>query len=404
MPSYRLLVLTSHPIQYQAPMHRVLAASGKIDLTVLFCSKFGLNAYHDKGFGREVQWDIPLLQGYTSFFLKNWSWNPGLNGFWGLLNPDIIGWIAHGRCDAVLVHGWGRATNWIAMLTAVVTGTPLLVRGETNLLNPLSTTKQFFKRSILKALFARTAGFLSIGRHNAEFYRSYGVPENKIHLTPYAVDNQYWLSQADALLLRKSELKQSLGFDRKSPIVLFSGKLVAVKRPMDLLRAFEAVAESLNAGLVFLGDGELRADLEAYVRERSLKNVRFVGFKNQTEMPPYYSMADVFVLPSAFEPWGLVVNEALCFGLPVITSDKVGATGDLVQEGINGFIYPAGDVVALTARLQNLLLSAEDRRTSMGAASRKLVSHWSYREVVEGLLECLQRVSRLPRIRGEEFQ
>jgi glycosyltransferase involved in cell wall biosynthesis len=115
-------------------------------------------------------------------------------------------------------------------------------------------------------------------------------------------------------------------------------------------------------------------------------------------------MADVFVLPSAFEPWGLVVNEALCFGLPVITSDKVGATGDLVQEGINGFIYPAGDVVALTARLQNLLLSAEDRRTSMGAASRKLVSHWSYREVVEGLLECLQRVSRLPRIRGEEFQ
>ena len=193
-------------------MHRALAASGKIDLTVLFCSQSGLKSYHDKGFGQEVQWDIPLLGGYTSFFLKNWSWNPGLSGFWGLLNPGIIGCIARGRYDALLVHGWGRATNWIAMLTAMATGTPLLVRGETNLLNPLSSTKQFFKKNILKTLFARTAGFLSIGRHNAEFYRSYGVPENKIHLTPYAVDNRYWLSKADTLLGHKSELKQSLEF------------------------------------------------------------------------------------------------------------------------------------------------------------------------------------------------
>ena len=173
---------------------------------------------------------------------------------------------------------------------------------------------------------------------------------------------------------------------------------------MDLLRAFEAIPKSLNAGLIFLGDGELRRSLEAYAHERSLKNVRFVGFKNQTEMAPYYSMADVFVLPSGFEPWGLVVNEALCFGLPVITSDKVGATGDLVQEGVNGFVYPAGNVMALTAILQKLLLSAEDRRTAMGAASRKLVTHWSYREVVEGVLACLQRVSRLPRSGNEQFQ
>jgi glycosyltransferase involved in cell wall biosynthesis len=268
----------------------------------------------------------------------------------------------------------------------------LLVRGETNLLNPPSSTKQFFKKSVLKPLFARTAGFLSIGRHNAEFYRSYDVPKNKIHLTPYAVDNQYWLSQADALLSHKSDLKQSLGFDRKSPIVLFSGKLVPIKRPMDLLRAFETLAESLNAGLVFLGDGELRGDLEAYARERSLKNVRFVGFKNQTEMAPYYSMADVFVLPSSFEPWGLVVNEALCFGLPVIASDKVGAAGDLVQDGVNGFVYPAGDVVALAERLHDLLAKA-DRRSTMGIASRELIGHWGYPEVLVGILKSLDAVT-----------
>jgi glycosyltransferase involved in cell wall biosynthesis len=375
-------------------MHRALVASGRIDLTVLFCSEFGLKAYHDKGFGKKIQWDVPLLDGYSSFFLRNWSLNPGLNSFWGLLNPGVIGRIAEGRYDAVLVHGWGRATNWIAMLAAIATGTPLLIRGEANLLNPVSRTKQLLKEIILRPLFARAAGFLSIGRHNTEFYRNYGVPENKIHLTPYAVDNQYWLSQGEALVSKKSGLKQSLGFNHENPIVLFSGKLVAIKRPMDLLRAFEALPESLNAGLVFLGDGELRADLEAYARERSVKNTRFVGFKNQTEMAPYYSMADVFVLPSSYEPWGLVVNEALCFGLPVIASDKVGATGDLVQEGVNGFVYPAGDVPALTARLRELLSTSEDRRAAMRAASRRSVIRWSYEEVVRGVLDCLQRVSK----------
>jgi len=377
-------------------MHRALAASAKINLTVLFCSQSGLQAYHDKGFGREVRWDIPLLEGYTSFFLKNWSWNPGLTSFWGLLNPGVIGRIAQGRYDALLVHGWGRATNWIAMLTAIATGTPLLVRGETNLLNPPSSMRQFFRKSVLKPLFARTAGFLSIGQHNTEFYRSYDVPENKIHLTPYAVDNQYWLSQADALLSHKSDLKQSLGFDRNSPIVLFSGKLVPVKRPMDLLRAFETIAESLNSGLVFLGDGELRGDLEGYACKRSLKNVRFVGFRNQTEMAPYYSMADVFVLPSSFEPWGLVVNEALCFGLPVIASNKVGACGDLVQNGVNGFVYAAGDIVTLAERLQDLLADA-DRRTTMGIASRELITRWGYREVLDGVLKGLDAVAESTR-------
>jgi glycosyltransferase involved in cell wall biosynthesis len=140
-----------------------------------------------------------------------------------------------------------------------------------------------------------------------------------------------------------------------------------------------------------LGVGQLRGQLEAYARDRRLTNVKFVGFKNQTEIAPYFAMSDVFVLPSGFEPWGLVVNEALCFGLPVIASDKVGATGDLVQPGVNGFIYPAGDVAALTARLEELLLNPE-LRESAGKASEKLIKKWGIPEIVEGVLECFGRV------------
>jgi glycosyltransferase involved in cell wall biosynthesis len=391
MRPYRLLVLSSHPIQYQAPMHRALAAHPAIDLTVLFCSDWGVRPYRDQGFGRDVQWDIPLLGGYDSIFLRNRSWRRGLDSFWGALNPDVVRWIIRQRYDAVLVYGWARATNLLAITAALASNTALLLRGETNLLNFLPPVKKHLKAAVLKPLFAATSGFLTIGRHNSEFYRAFGVPAHKIHLTPYSVDNDYWFAQADQFSSRKAELKGNLGFEPETPVILFSGKLISSKRPLDVLRAVEQVSRKLRCGLVFLGDGHLRGQLEAYACDRMLTKVKFVGFKNQTEIAPYFAMSDVFVLPSGFEPWGLVVNEALCFGLPVIASDKVGATGDLVQPGLNGFIYPAGDVTALTARLEELLLNPALRQ-SAGQASRKLIQKWGIPQVVEGMLECLQRV------------
>jgi glycosyltransferase involved in cell wall biosynthesis len=372
-------------------MHRALAAHPAIDLTVLFCSEWGLRPYRDQGFGRDVQWDVPLLGGYRSTFLRNWSWRPGLDRFWGVLNPSVVQWIVTQRYDAVLVYGWARATNLLAIGAALASNMPLLLRGETNLLNSLPSFKRRFKAAVLKPLFAVTSGFLSIGRHNTEFYRAWGVPAGKIYLTPYSVDNDYWLAQAAQFSACKSQLKGDLGFGPETPVILFSGKLISTKRPLDLLQAFESVSKRLPCGLVFLGDGQLRGQLEGYARDRGLTNVKFVGFKNQTEIAPYFAMSDVFVLPSGFEPWGLVVNEALCFGLPVIASDKVGATGDLVLPGVNGFIYPAEDVAALTAHLEELLLNPTLRQ-SAGRASRKLIQKWGIPQVVEGVLECLRGI------------
>jgi glycosyltransferase involved in cell wall biosynthesis len=393
MEPYRLLIVTSHPIQYQAPMHRSLAANPAIDLTVLFCSESGLKPYRDPGFGHVLQWDIPLLDGYRSSFLPNRSWRPGLNGFWSLLNPGVVRWVVSGHYDAVLVYGWSRATYCLALAAATTRGTPLLLRGETNLLNPLKPVKKMAKTAVLKPLFSATSGFLSIGRYNTEFYRRWGVPAHKIYLTPYSVDNDYWLARAAELAACKAQLKTELDFEPSATIVLFSGKLMPVKRPFDLLRAFERVAKETQSGLVFLGDGELRGQLEEYVRERGLRNVRFVGFKNQTELAPFFAMADVFVLPSEFEPWGLVVNEALCFGLPVIVSDRVGAGGDLVRPGKNGFIYPAGDVAAMTGYLKELLLNPS-LRSSASQISQELIRSWGNPQVVDGVLECLHCVCR----------
>lgn len=382
---FRIAVLASHPIQYQAPLYRALAKNPEIDLTVLFCSDRGLETYRDEGFGQELKWDIPLLDGYRSEFLPNVSPMPNLSGFWGLINPAVIRRLRRGNFDAVWIHGWSRFTDWLAMLTAFASGIPVLLRGETNLLPSLPRWKRILKRAVLIRLFKKISGFLAIGRYNTEFYEAYGVPKEKIFHAPYAVDNGFFLSKAKELLPKKIELKKKLGIPEDLPVILFCGKLIPVKRPMDLLQAFAQVSKDTKYALVFVGDGSLRNDLEVYVREHGLQQVYFMGFQNQTVLPKCYAIADILVLPSEFEPWGLVVNEAMCFNLPMILSDKVGAAGDLLMEGSNGYTYPVGQLSELE-KLLKLVLSHNDQRRQMGIASLQIINRWSYEENMNGVL------------------
>ena len=389
---YRLAILTSHPIQYQVPLFRALAAHPAIDLTVLFCCDHGLKPYHDPGFGCEVKWDVPLTEGYTYQFLPNQSFSPGVGKFWGLINPSIITTLRRGQFDALLVHGWSRFTNLLAMTVAFVLGIPVLIRGETNLLPVLPSWKQALKRFLLGNLFKRLSGFLAIGRYNTEFYRAYGVPDEKIFLAPYAVDNDFFISKAQEYKPLKSALKREFGIPEELPIILFSGKLTDVKRPLDLLKAFELVIPKYPAALLYLGDGILRKDLEQYTKLSNLEHVYFVGFHNQTDLPRFFAAADIFALPSGTEPWGLVVNEALCFGLPIIISDQVGACGDLVRDDVNGFIFPSGKVEVLADKLAQLLGDAKVRQR-MGEASEQIIERWSYTEDVQGIVSCLSKSS-----------
>ena len=388
---YRLAILASHPIQYQTPLFRALAARSEIDLTVLFCSDWGLKPYRDDGFGQELKWNIPLLDGYRSEVLANKSPRPNLSHFGGLINPGIVRRLRRGNFDALWVHGWARATDWLAMLTVFASGIPVLLRGETNLLPTLPRPKEKLKKAILTWLFKRVAGFLAIGRYNSEFYKAYGVQKEKVFLVPYAVDNDSFFARGEELLPKKKELKIKLGIPCDLPVILFTGKLLEAKRPLDLLKAFAVVSKAARAALVYVGDGPLRPRLEAYVHEFRIQHVYFMGFQNQTELPQFYAIADVFVLPSSFDPWGLVVNEAMCFGLPVIVSDQVGAGGDLVQQGLNGFVYRAGDVSLLAESILEVLADPF-RRESMGEMSKNIVRQWSYSEDVKGILSCLQWV------------
>jgi glycosyltransferase involved in cell wall biosynthesis len=208
---------------------------------------------------------------------------------------------------------------------------------------------------------------------------------------PYAVDNDWFRSRAEAAAVGRDSLRAELGLAPGQPVILYAAKFIARKKPDDLIEAYAAIARdpALRApALVFVGDGEMRPALEARAKALGLGGVRFAGFRNQSALPAFYDLCDVFVLPSRLEPWGLVINEVMNAGRAVIASDEVGAAIDLVQDGENGFVFPAGDVAALADRLRRTLQDPALCRR-MGERSRAIIGRWGFAEDVDGLKRAL---------------
>lgn len=369
------------------PLFRELAGHPKIDLTVYFCSDYGVIEKMNPGFGVTFKWDIPLLGGYEYKFLKNFSPKPGLGRFWSLLNFGIVREFHKQKCDAIFVHSYSYATHLLAILVSRSRGIPVLVPSEQNLLVKTSKLRMVLKESILPLLFRVVDGCMSIGKLNRQYYQYYGVPKERIFHMPYAVDNEWFFEQRDLYLYRRLEIKREIGLDANIKVILYVSKFLKRKRPMDLVQAFEDLNIS-NTALVMVGDGEEKSRCKAYVENRGIKDVYFLGFKNQTELPKFYAIADVFVLPSKNEPWGLVVNEAMCFGLPIIVTDEVGAGYDLIRDGINGLSYQVGDIDKLKSGLQSIL-SNEGLRTRMGAMSIHIIKKWGLDEDLQAILRAL---------------
>jgi glycosyltransferase involved in cell wall biosynthesis len=393
--SYRVACLVSHPIQYQAPLFRYLAALPGIELTVFFLSDLSVHAYRDSGFGLDVKWDLPLLDGYQHEFLPRIGSGSGLS-FWRPWTFGLRARLRRGRFDALWVHGYAHRGCLAGIAAAKSLNIPVLLRGESNLLSETGDAlKLGVKRIAMPALLRTLDGVLSIGRLNRDYYLRYGVGSQRIFPMPYAVDNEFFRTAAERARPHRERLRGELGLKPGRAVILFASKMQPHKRAGDLLESYarlspDGVAEP-EPYLVFAGDGEERANLERRVRELKWDSIRFIGFRNQSELPPLYDLCDLFVLPSDREPWGLVVNEAMNAGKPVIVSDRVGAGPDLIDDGVNGFVYPARDVASLAARLRQLLDSPE-HRAAMGARALEKVARLDFAADRDGLLAALDSI------------
>jgi glycosyltransferase involved in cell wall biosynthesis len=393
---YRVLAVASHPVQYMSPIFRRLAAREDLDLQVAYCSLRGAEAAHDPDFGSTVQWDVPLLDGYA------WSHMPnrgsGRDSFFGLRNPGVWKLIREGKYDAVLCFtGYVCATFWIALLAAKLSSAAFLFGTDATTLAPRDS--RAWKVSLKKILWPRLFGLadqvIVPSSGSRELMFSLGLSPERVTLTPYCVDNDWWTQQSAAI--DRNAVRASWGISASDSVILFCAKLQPWKRPFDLLRAF-AKANLHDARLVFAGEGPLRPQLESEAANLGIANrVRFLGFVNQSHLPAVYSAADVMVLPSEYEPFAVVVNEAMCCGCPVIVSDHVGAARDLVAPVCPSFIYACGDVAALVATLQ----TAIGNLALLQSLRRAVVAHmqtWSPAQNIAATIEAVRiSVSRLGR-------
>ena len=387
----RMLVIASHPVQYESPILRLLEQDPRVESEVAYCSLQGAEPGLDPDFGVEVKWDIPLLDGYQWSLIRNRSWAPRIGAFFGLLNVGIWRKIRRGKFDAVVIHtGYVYATFWITMIAAKMSGVPILYGTDATSLQPRDGKrwKVFVKKRLLPAIFRLADIVIIPSEAGRQFILSLGIPDSRIVLTPFVVDNTWWRQRASEV--NRSEVRRKWQIPDDALVVLFCAKLQPWKRPDDVLRAF-AKANVEGAHLVFAGDGAMRAGLEAEARNLGIaERTRFLGFVNQSGLPPVYTSADLFVMPSEYDPCPVVVCEAMLCGCPVVLSDEVRGRFDLVSEGRTGFIYPCGNVGALAGILANVL---RDRAT-LAELSRAAVGRmetWSPREHVDALVLAAQR-------------
>jgi glycosyltransferase involved in cell wall biosynthesis len=389
----RLLAVAAGPVFYQTPLYQALAADPRMDLTVLFASSGGVRPYDAGIGGRTVVWDGDLLAGYAARFLRAADRNEASAGFLALRDLDVVAPILRERWDALWIHGYSYLTLWLAIAAARLRGIPIMVREEQTLLHRRSWPKRWLRAAVLRLLFNQVHG-LYIGTRNREFFARHGVPERRLHFVPYCVDNATLQRQAAALGGRGAELRARFGIAADAgPIVLFVGKLIPKKRPLQALEAFARVRSELPCALLVVGEGPLGDAMRSRVAADGIPDVHFTGFLNRGEIAPAFAVADLFVLPSALhETWGLVVNEAMNFALPVVVSDKVGCATDLVQDGHNGFVVAADQVGALTDAVRKLV-ERPDLRRVMGARSRERIDRWHYGLAADGIVEACQRAA-----------
>jgi glycosyltransferase involved in cell wall biosynthesis len=342
-----------------------------------------------------VKWDVPLLGGYRHDFLPRVGSGNELS-FWRPWTFGLRARLRRGRFDALWVHGYAHRGCIAGIAAAKSLGVPVMLRGDSNLLGETDDAlKLGLKRIAMPALFRAIDGFLAIGRLNREYYLHYGVEAGRIFSMPYAVDNEFFRTAAEQARPRRERLRAELGLHPGRAVILFASKMQPHKRAGDLLEAYARMspdgAAEPAACLVFAGDGEERAKLERRARALKWNSIRFIGFRNQSELPALYDLSDVFVLPSEHEPWGLVINEVMNAGTPVVVSDRVGAGPDLVEDGVNGFVYPARDVAALANRLHRMIDNPEDR-AAMGARALEKVAHLGFDADRDGLLSALDSI------------
>ncbi|MBC7879707.1 MAG: glycosyltransferase family 4 protein [Anaerolineae bacterium] len=361
-----------------------------ISLRVFYLWNRGATEGHDPGFQQNIQWDVPLLEGYDHEFVDNSSNDPGTHHFWGIYNPNLIEQVQNWKPDTVLLLAYNYASIYL-FLYQWRHRTPVIFRGDSHRLGISSNWRNRLKRLLISTVFHQFDICLYVGSANKEYFLEHGLLPRQLFFCPHSVDNKRFFEASDRAIEDALVWRKSLGIPTGDSVILYAGKFEQKKRPTDLLEAFLQLNWP-EASLLLVGAGLLEETLKTQANGHP--KVFFAPFQNQSFMPRIYAAGDLFVLPSGggYETWGLAVNEAMCMSRPIIVSDQVGCAADLVEPNENGLIFPAGDVDALAQCLQEALCDPH-RLKQWGNLSRQRIHSYSYEQASAGLLKALSSIS-----------
>ncbi|MEQ9063211.1 MAG: glycosyltransferase family 4 protein [Vicingaceae bacterium] len=371
----KLAIVSSHPIQYNAPLFRLLAASKKIELYVFYTAPQFSETFFDPDFGNEIKWDIPLLEGYDYQMVENISPHPSTKHWNGIICPNLIPSLQSFAPDAILIFGW-KFKSHFAVMRHFSGKTPIWFRGDSTNLDAQPFYKKFVRNIVLRFVFRYVDRAFYVGKANKSYYQSAGLDADSLILAPHAVDNDFFAESEEEFNALALQKRKELGFTENDLVVLFAGKFEKKKNPGLLLDAFkEAIKHRQNLRLLFVGNGDMERELRRGAE--GLDQVKFLAFQNQRLMPVIYRTGDILCLPSRGpnETWGLAANEAMASGRPVILSNAVGSFADLVDNHHNGFIFDHTSRDELTAILTGL-----DKKLTvkMGEEARISIKKFSF--------------------------
>ena len=385
----KLAIITTHPIQYNAPLYAMLQQRGNIAIKVFYTwGEEVLLKKYDPGFDKTIKWDIPLLEGYQFEFVKNIATNKGSHHFKGIDNPTLIHKIEQWNTNAILVYGWCFRSH-LKVLRYFHNKIPVLFRGDSTLLKEPLLPKKIIRSIFLKWVYSKVNFALYVGSRNKEYYQAWGLKPEELVFAPHAIDNNRFM-YPDAILNEQAFLKRKeLGIAPGALVFLFAGKLDDNKNVQLLLDAF---IDLNNAAihLLIAGNGVAEKTLQSTAAGKT--NVHFLPFQNQQIMPVLYRIGTVLVLPSLTETWGLSVNEAMACSRPVVMSDSCGAATDLVKEGKNGYTFSSGNKASLIQKMQHI----QDHHEALedwGKVSLEIIKDWNYAVTCEVIESIVKRAS-----------
>lgn len=377
-----LFIFDTHPIQYRSPVFRAL--DQKLPIKVFFFqNQFDSKRWwmHERNKIPKQPWGLSLTEGF-----ENETWNLGnLFAFYKKAKYTL----KKEKPSAILFYGYFLPENWILLTIARNLKIPCLFIGET-FGRKSSSVRQRIKDRLLPPFFKKCAKIISIGKHSTEFYQEYNVPLEKITEAKYAIDLSFFKKTG----ISKETAKKKVGLEPERFTILFIGRLFFRKRPLDTVTLHKTLSEKFKNQIqtVVVGNGEMEATLQT--ESQGQDSFHYLGFKNQKEILAYYEAADVLFVPSEYETWGLVVNEAMAMGTPALVTENCGVANDLVLDGETGWVFPSGDLEVAFKKMEMAISDKTKREQVSARAEAKVHAEYTIENFAEKIKGAYLEVTR----------